>query len=211
MKPYYSDNLVTIYHGDARDLVTQLQAEVAITDPPYGLQAIAGTYGRHGDTIAGDLDTSVRDAFLELWSTRPLLMFSSARLPEPPGDWDYRLVWDKVEPGLNGGAWRYTHEPIYVRGNGWVRSAHAFSILRFAIQNGTQERRSHPHRKPVPLMRALVASAPTGTIIDPFMGSGTTLRACKDLGRRAIGIDVDEAHCDSASRRCSQESLWPAA
>lgn len=206
MRPYYEDGSVTIYHGDCREVLSYVHADVMITDPPYGLQVVAGSYGRHGDTIANDMTADVRDGVIGEW-LGPLLVFSSARLPEPPGTWGWRLVWDKAEPGLNGGPWRYNHEPIYVRGEGWIRGTHAFSILRFPIQNGSEDRHFHPHRKPVPLMRALINSAPPGVVVDPFMGSGTTLRAAKDLGRTAIGIEVEERYCETAAKRCAQEVL----
>jgi site-specific DNA-methyltransferase (adenine-specific) len=185
-----------------------LSADVLVTDPPYGLEQMAGSYGRHGDTIANDRDTSVRDDVLQLWGTRPALVFGSPRLPEPPGGWDHRLVWDKAEPGLNGGPWRYNHEPIFVRGEGWVRvSASSFSVLRFAAQNGAAGRAEHPHRKPLGLLQVLLSAAPDGAVLDPFMGGGTTLRAAKDLGRRAIGIEIDERYCEVAAQRCAQEVL----
>jgi len=204
MTPYYADDLVTIYHGDCREWMPE--ADVIVTDPPYGLEAIAGSYGRHGATIVGDLDTTCRDTLLALWGDRPIAIFGSPRLPEPLGRWDYRLIWDKAEPGLNGGPWRYNHEPIFVRGDGWIRTHH-FSILRYAAQNGGLERQDHPHRKPVPLMRALVLASPPGTVLDPFMGSGTTLVAAKSLGRHAIGIEIEERYCEIAANRRRQEVL----
>lgn len=208
MRPYYADAQVTIYHGDCLDLLGRLDAHVLVTDPPYGLQALAGSYGRHGDVIHNDMDTSTRDAVLELWGDRPALVFGTPSLPEPPGEWEHRIIWDKLEPGLNGGPWRYNHENIFVRGEGWRRvSAGSFSVLRFAAGNGSADRSSHPHRKPVHLMVALIQAAPLGVIVDPFMGSGPTLRAAKDIGRTAIGIEMDERHCETAARRLSQEVL----
>lgn len=208
MKPYYADDHVTIYHGDSLEILPQVDAHVLVTDPPYGLQTLAGSYGRHGDVIHNDEDTSTRDALLAMWGDRPALVFGTPRLPEPPGGWEHRLVWDKLEPGLNGGPWRYNHENIFVRGEGWRRvGASAFSVLRFAAGNGSADRSSHPHRKPVQLMVTLLQAAPLGVILDPFMGSGTTLRAAKDLRRPAIGIEMEERYCEVAARRLSQEVL----
>ena len=209
-EPYYvsEDGRITIYHGDCLELLPLVDGAVMVTDPPYGLEELAGSYGRHGDTIANDRDTTTRAAVLEMWGARPVLMFSTPRLPEPPGDWEHRLVWDKVEPGLNGGPWRYTHENVFVRGDGWARpDASSFSVLRFRAGNGSPDRALHPHRKPVELMRALLRAAPPGLIVDPFMGSGTTLRAAADLGRSAIGIEYEEIYCERAVERLRQGVL----
>lgn len=209
MTPYYQDDLITLYHGDCRHIDAWLDADVLVTDPPYGLAALAESYGRHGDTIANDLTTEVRDAALSLWGdNKPCLVFGTPRLPDPPGEWQHRLVWDKCEPGLNGGPWRYTHECIFVRGEGWTRrSASSFSVIRYPAQNGSADRRSHPHRKPVELLHELIEAAPEGVVADPFVGSGTTLRAAKDLGRRAIGVELEERYCEVAAVRLSQEVL----
>lgn len=213
--PYYhdADNGITIYHGDCREILLTLDlSEVAamVTDPPYGTQLLAGGYGRQQrHTIANDCDTSARDEVLSQWGG-PALVFGSPRMPEPPGQWDHRLVWDKCEPGMNGGPWRYTHECIFVRGEGWVRlGGSSFSILRYPTRNGAVGRGVHPHRKPVPLMIALVAAAPAGAIVDPFMGAGSTLRAAKDLGRPAIGIELEERYCEAAVESIAQEVMRP--
>jgi site-specific DNA-methyltransferase (adenine-specific) len=65
--------------------------------------------------------------------------------------------------------------------------------------------RVHPTQKPALLFRHILPEAPSGIVFDPFMGSGTTLRAAKDLGRKAIGVEIDERYCESAARRMGQE------
>ena len=80
--------------------------------------------------------------------------------------------------------------------------------LRFApVQSMARNGRVHPHEKPVELMRALLAKCPPGIILDPFMGSGTTLRAAADLGRKAIGIEIEERYCEIAAKRLAQGVL----
>jgi site-specific DNA-methyltransferase (adenine-specific) len=207
-KPYYDHAGITIYHADCRDILPYLpKVDLVLTDPPYGLQGIAGSYGRHGDSIANDLDCTVRDWLIRNF-TGPMLVFSSPRLAEPPGKWKYRLVWDKAEGGLNGGPWRYNHEPIFIRGDGWQRiDNESFSILRYRTGNGCVDRSDHPHKKPTNLILALMRHAPDGAILDPFMGSGTTLVAAKNLGRRAIGIEIEKKYCEIAVQRLAQEVL----
>lgn len=214
MDPFYADDVVTLYLGDALENLAWLDAAVLITDPPYGSDPVHG-YGRRqsrnrdrGRWIAGDRNTDTRDAALAMWGDRPALVFGSPRMPEPPGRWDDRLVWDKREPGINGGPWRYTHELIFVRGPGWVRTdSRAFSILADNTRNGSGEKLAHVHAKPLGLMGRLIAAAPPGLIADPFSGSGSTLVACKQMGRRAVGVEVEQTHCATATARLTQDAL----
>ena len=210
--PYYADESVTLYHGDCLTVTEWLTADVLVTDPPYGSQGIAGAYGRLGSgagrTIANDATTDARDAMLTAWGDRPVVCFGTPRMQEPPGGWDHRLVWDKREPGINGGPWRYSHENIFVRGEGWVRvSARQFSVISVPSGNGSPEKRDHVHAKPVALMVRLISAAPPGVIADPFAGSGSTLVAAKQLGRRAIGVELEERYCEVIARRLSQGVL----
>lgn len=206
--PYYSDESMELYCGDCREILPNIKVDVVITDPPYGLGTLAGGYGRNGETIANDLDTTVRDEVLALLGHLPQAVFATPRLPEPPGDWDYRLVWDKGRPGLNGGPWRYNHELIFVKGE-WIRvSDSSFSILRFSPESSSLISDSHPHRKPIGLMEILVAAAPPGVIVDPFAGSGSTLTAAKRLGRRSVGIELEERYCEQIVSRLAQGSLF---
>lgn len=212
---YYSDEHVTLYHGDCLTEHREwLDADVLVTDPPYGSGEMAQLYGRtqseagRGRVIQQDGTTETRDAVLAAFGDRPVVMFGTPRMPDPPGHWEHRLVWDKREPGLNGGPWRYTHESIFVRGEGFVRtSASSFSILPFPSGNGTWEKRQHVHSKPVRLMETLIESAPPGVIADPFSGSGSTLMAAKNLGRKAIGVELEERYCEVIARRLDQGVL----
>lgn len=207
---FYQDRLVTLYHGDslaAPELWTG--ADVLITDPPYGLQALAGSYGsstssRGSRTIANDLDTTVRDRALQLWGDKPAAVFGTPRLPEPPGGWTDRLVWDKQQLGLNGGAWRYAHESIFVRGDGWRRINNASSsILRHSSQSNRAHVDRHIHSKPEKLLADLIAAAPPGVIVDPFAGGGSTVAAAYALGRPIIAFELDEDHCVTIVDRIS--------
>lgn len=221
MKPYYADDQITLYHGDSREVLAWLDADVLVTDPPYGtlMQATGkaahkGGYGRRnlhdpgdgiGARIANDETTECRDDVLSLWAERgPALVFGSPRQPDPPGMWVDRLVWDKKRPGMNGGPWRYRHESIYVTA-GFLRTDNAAVSI---IEAWPEDQKDHIHAKPLALMLRLVAAAPPGVIADPFAGSGSTLVAAKQLGRRAVGVEVDERHCETIVRRLAQDNLF---
>ena len=222
MSVYYQDESVTLYLGDCLKETAWLDADVLVTDPPYGTQFSAenpkGGYGRRqnaagnsrhassrpnlgaeGFTIANDGDTGTRDAALALWGDKPALVFGSPRLPDPPIEVADRLVWDKKRPGMNGGPWRYRHESIFVTA-GFVRSSDA----SVSILTAWPEQSDHIHAKPIPLMEALIESAPPGLIADPFAGSCSTLVAAAHLGRKAIGVEIDERYCELLARRLEQ-------
>lgn len=224
MSVYYADDLVTLHHGDCREITEWLEADVLVTDPPYGTQVSEanprGGYGRRQDAagrgskhapatagmgawIANDRTTEARDTVLSLWANRgPALLFGSPRLPDPPGDWSDRLVWDKKRPGMNGGPWRYRHESIYASA-GFLRTDNA----AVSVIEAWPDQADHIHAKPLALMLRLVAAAPAGVIADPFAGSGSTLAAAKQLGRRAVGVELEERYCEVIARRLAQDVL----
>ena len=213
---YYQDDFVTLWHGDCLELAdVWTVADVLVTDPPYGTASVGWdvSYGRgrnrrRGDAtvacgnIANDATTAARDAALALWGDRPALLFGSPRLPDPPIVVVDRLVWNKTRPGMNGGPWRYLHESIYVTA-GFVRVNNSATSILTAFP----EQSDHIHAKPEQIMRPRVAAAPPGTIADPFAGSGSTLVAAKALGRRAIGVELEEKYAEIAARRLSQDVL----
>lgn len=207
MTPYYSDDSVTIYHGDCREWMPE--ADVLVTDPPYGLNYQSGWEGRLDRSIVGDADATFRDDVLSRWRPKPALVFGTWKVAFPTGTRQV-LIWDK-QGALGMGAldlpWKPGHEQIYVLGKGFS-GYRGTDVLSYAPGQATARRgRLHPHEKPVPLMRDLIAKCPPGVILDSFMGSGTTLVAAKSLNRRAIGIEIEERYCEIAAKRCSQEVL----
>ncbi len=200
MTPYYEADGVTIYHGDCRAIDEWLTADVLITDPPYGVNYRSRSHGTiHGDS--SDL--------LAAWIVNvdiPRCVFGAthfpAALPEP-GHW---VCWDKrVHPNAD----RMPGAPFEMA---WSTYHDHDVILRIqhggAVNDDKHKRlRHHPTQKPERLMRHLIAAAPPGIVADPFMGSGTTLRAAKDLGRTAIGVELDERYCEIAARRLAQGVL----
>jgi len=213
-EPYYTDEHVTLWHGNCLEIDAWLEADVLVTDPPYGTARMAanprGGYGRRdlspdgktGFVIENDETTEARDTVLKMWGKRPALVFASPRMPEPPGAWTDRLVWDKKRPGINGGPWRYRHESIYVTSGFVRRNNESMSIL-----TAWPDQSQHIHAKPVPLMTALIDCAPPGVVADPFAGSGSTLVAAAHLGRRSIGVELEERYCEMIATRLAQGCL----
>ena len=222
-EPYYSDEFVTLYHGDCREITEWLEADVLVTDPPYGIawqrgvsKGASGTWHNHG--IKGDEDTSARDAVVEAWgSARPALVFGSIRAPFPEG-WRQMLVFRKPEATASGmfGAflpWRNDWEPVFVLGADWPKAPSlksgvvATSALSAGGYRGYATATGHPHTKPIDVMQQLIDACPSGAIADPFAGSGSTLVAAKRLGRKAIGVELEERYCEIAARRLAQGVL----
>lgn len=212
MKPHYQDDLVTLIHGDCREVLPGLECAVIVSDPPYGADATSRWEGAFGDLrIKGDATTQLRDWLVAFAAEHsiPAVLFGSPRVLRP-ANCRAVLIWDKGEHVGMGDLslpWSPNFEEIYVLGDGW-RGHRGSSVLRSlspaAFNRGE---RVHPMQKPVGLLAALIEKAPDGMIVDPFAGSGTTLAAAKLLGRRAIGIEIEERYCEVAARRLSQEVL----
>lgn len=215
MKPYYEHAGITIYHGDCLETDAWLMADVAVTDPPYGMRFKSGRLGGHaGELILNDADTTARDGALALWGPRPALVMGRWSVPRPEGT-RMVLTWEKgahVGMGDLSLPWKPNTEEIYVLGSGFSghRGSSVLKINAVAGCVGRRNRgaRNHVTEKPVELMSALLSRCPPGIVADPFMGSGATLVAAKDLGRRAIGIEIDERYCEIAAKRLSQDVLF---
>lgn len=220
MEPYYADDLVTLYHGDCRDITEWLAADVLVTDPPYGRNWRQGRArgGRHTDDrhagIAGDKDTTTRDAILAMWGTRPAIAFGDLMLTPPAGTKQVCVYGKAIDAGNKGtfGGFRRDTEAIYLIGK-WragLNGRSSILITAASLQGGTHGvsgRYGHPHAKPVDVMETLIDHCPPGVIADPFAGSGSTLVAARNLGRRAIGVELEEKHCEKVARRLSQAVL----
>jgi len=211
MKPYYQDDHATIYHGDCREILSELAFDVVVTDPPYGVSYVSNK-AKTGSSkpILGDDEITLRDEIIEMCGDAPMLVFGSWKLPRPVNT-RHVLIWNKINVGSLMGdlslVWGPCHEEIYVIGKGWTgkRRSNVYSVDGLSATD--KERPNHPTPKPIPLMRQLIERCPEGIILDPFMGSGSTLRACKDLNRKSIGIEVDEEYCEIAAKRLAQEVL----
>lgn len=209
MSLYYSDDYVQLFHGDCLTEHREwLQADVLVTDPPYGMGYESGRVpSRTRNPIANDEDTTARDAVLSAWGNRPAIAFGKWNV-ERPANVRARLIWSKGDdPGMGDlkFPWGNSDEEIYIIGKGFAgkRGPNVLVHNKPPVSN----RDAHPTPKPVPLMERLIEKCPPGVIADPFAGSGSTLVAAKNLGRKVIGVELEEKYCEIIAKRCAQEVL----
>jgi DNA modification methylase len=264
VKPYYSDDSVTIYHGDVRGFESPVPIACAVTSPPYN---VGIDYADHNDVMPWDEyrmlalrgATVMQNSLIEggrAWvNVTPIVPVA----PIPAGDhsgrgtnprvsliglWTHALeaaglgIWDYVSwashrgPGCAWGSWQSPAGPnmrgewetvIAAHKGPWARQTPVewkgwqdgigdwikLTTNVWKMQPESRGTEGHPAPFPIDLAaRAIRLSTwPGETVLDPFMGSGTTLRAAKDLGRRAIGVELSERYCEIAAKRLSQEVL----
>ena len=226
MRPYYDHAGITIYNSDCRDILPTLapgSVDLVLTDPPYGEQTHAGARGGAGDSILVDFNATsadeLRNTMAALPSGRWWVSFmewqhAAALHRHPPLGWDFiRLgVWVKPNgaPQFTGDRPGMGYESIVTCWSGSGRShwngGGRHGVYQFNTAMGGS---GHQTEKPLDLIAELVRlfSDPADLILDPFMGSGTTLVAAKQLGRRAIGIEIEERYCEIAVKRLAQSVM----
>ena len=218
MKPYYEQDGITIYHGDCRELLAHLKADVVVTDPPYGigLGSTSGLGNGHGLALgpyASYEDTYENYCALVVPVVRDCIRFGrcgvfvgphSHELPKPTA---IGGVYCPSAAGRN--EWGFKNFlPLFLYGKSpdlhlGAKIPTAIQAIEPTVQNG------HPCPKPIRWMKwaVLLTSRVGETILDPFMGSGTTLVAAKLEGRKAIGIEIEERYCEIAAKRLAQGVL----
>ena len=207
MKPYYEDDSVTIYHGDCREILPELSpVDVVVTDPPYGInyQSARRTEHQRLGGIKGD-DEFPKFIF-EIQFNVAMFVFmrwdnlSDVKKPKSFIAWDkgchsmgdleheFGRQWEGIAfyPGPEH---KFTKRPV--------------DIIR--VPRVSPSKLVHPTEKPPECITPLIESHIGECVLDPFMGSGATLRAAKDLGRKAIGIELEEKYCEIAAKRMAQE------
>lgn len=206
MKPYYQDSAVTIYHGDCRVIVPQLgRFDLLLTDPPYGINrdGMRASTSSHGGRKAYD--------FRGWDDSTPNAETFTAIL----GACDHHCIWganyfpQHLPPSMG---WR-----VWDKGQDICSSdcELAFTSRDEALRRLTLNRVElardgavHPTQKPLALMTWCLSFFPqAGRVLDPYAGSGTTGRACKDLGKQCVLIERDESYCEIAAKRMGQEVL----
>jgi len=201
MTPYYKQDGITIYHGDCREILpTLVKADVVLTDPPYGILAEKGSSATKSggwtvDEVAWDIAPE-RELIDHIRASADIqFIWGGCHLPLPP-TYGY-LVWDKQIDGMTFGEVEMC----------WTNQRFAPRIFRFRVAGFDKRGRVHPTQKPEALMLWCLSFAPGNVVLDPFMGSGTTLVAAKRLGRTAIGIEREEKYCEVAVKRLQQGAL----
>jgi site-specific DNA-methyltransferase (adenine-specific) len=213
--PYFQNDLVTLYHGDCLEITEWLEADVLVTDPPYGIAWEAGALNDKKATrlestqsIASDESLEARDKSLKAWGKKPGIVFGTWKMERPKGTTNL-LIWHKSnkQPGVMTHPFYSNHEEIYVIGNGFLGKPMQ-SVITTNEHRGMQPRLiGHPTPKPIGLMEILVKKCPEGVLADPFAGSGATLIAARNLGRKAIGVELEEKYCELIASRLSQDAF----
>lgn len=213
MKPYYEENGITIYNADCRDVLPQLpeSPDLLVTDPPYGLSFATNRGFASWDKtqIANDGSTELRDWVMSYYADIPQIVFGSWKISRPSTARGV-LVWDKGPASGMGDLtfpWKPSWEEVYIVGTGFAGKRTEGVLKGFTTVTWESAGRAHPNQKPVSLLKHLIGKTQAGLVVDPFMGSGSTLRAVKDLGRKAVGIEIEERYCEIAANRLRQEVL----
>ncbi len=213
MKPYYEQDGITIYHGDCREILPTLpKVDLVLTDPPYGINHPTNYASRGRGKLAPCKDYLPVFNDERPFDPRWLFNFGDARilwganyfshLLSPQSGW---LVWDKERPDDLDQA---TCELAW---SDCVKGVRRIRFLWNGMIRSGEDDLVHPTQKPIAVMKWCMSLRWTRqyqTIIDPFMGSGTTLVAAKQLGRRAIGIEIEERYCEIAVNRLRQGVLF---
>ncbi len=225
---FFEQDGIAIYHGDWRDIMPTIRkhsVDCVLTDPPFFMPAAHYQSRVNWQRKWGD--TSILQTFWSAFmdATTPAIKPTGHCItfcnhesypvfyPEMYGRFDFckALVWDKGHVGL-GRVWRNQHELIIAAR--WNTSEFCEDgKLRADVLKHTatpSSDRVHPVEKPLGLLADLIlpTTPEGGTVLDPFAGSGTTLRAAMDAGRRAIGIEIEESYCESIANRLRQRNLF---
>ena len=226
MRPYYERNGITIYHGDCREVLPELEGvALLLADPPYG---VGRQYGLLYDDKRDGYWDWFKPALSQMKAAADVVAVHHRQFAlKEITDWDWIVAWQKpFGAGARiGNSPLLPHwEPIFLWGihklgtrrevlPDWIscnpapspRPKNGISLRHNDDFEGT----GHPLPKPLVLEVKLISALSDvgSTVLDPFMGSGTTLRAAKDLGREAVGIEIEERYCEMAANRLSQEVM----
>jgi len=217
VKPYYEHAGITIYHADCREVLPTLgQFDAAVTDPPYGLDFPYLSYDDTRENLRNLIASTV--PIMRAKADRVVVLCGPTQItlyPDP--SWVACVTWNTTGSFGACGYNQWTPVLVYGRdldGFGNVNGISKSDTLRISGGAGvgfqrTRVEEEHTCPKPLNLMRMVLTrfTPERCSILDPFMGSGTTLVAAKNLNRRAIGIEIEERYCEIAAKRLAQEVL----
>ncbi len=206
--PYYDHAEITIYHGDCREILPQLERiGLTLTSPPFKDEDVGAGKNNHEYRIKNPENGDKYYLWLDgvyrvLRKASPLVVMfnSSIRLNDICKRYDPNriLIWDKIrcqQPYRYEPIFIFAHDGIKFNGGIWNDCLNFLPVMKGLT----------PDENPVPLYQQLLRYFPADITVDSFMGSGTTLVAAKELGRRAIGIEIEEKYCEIAAERLAQE------
>ena len=206
MKPYYDHAGITIYHGDCRDVDLPIGGiDLVVTDPPY-LKEFIDLYADLGRLAAAALKPG---GFCYAYCGAYFLPEVIALMVPPlRWFWLFNIKHNGGAPRVWSRRLMVTSKPVIVCTAGdpevdsleWCANDHTSEVA---------DKDYHEWGQSASFVQKQIGlrTMPGETVLDPFMGSGTTLRAAKDLGRRAIGIEIEERYCEIAAKRMAQEVL----
>lgn len=237
MKPYFERDGIVIYHGDCREILPQLteHIDLVLTDPPYLTNETGvpirgrGVAAPRSDSTSIGMPWGYSLDWLDLTNPTHWVVFGNYRMLgglcstlEARATLGCVFTWRKENaPRMTRPVPRLDSEFVV-----WARQygascermgefrsmvidvpmpqAGCFAVERFVEDGG---KAVHPTQKPIAVVRPFIERLDAALVLDPFMGTGTTLRAALDCGRRAIGIELEERYCEIAARRLSQMAL----
>jgi site-specific DNA-methyltransferase (adenine-specific) len=226
--PYYEHAGITIYHGDCRDVtVPEASVDFLLTDPPYGMAFVSGWTAAKATVKSDGVRQGVRVVRSALnalsysfhpdmhavvfchWESWPDFYDNLCHLFQMRN----ALVWNKGGGGMGDLRHEYAKDYEVMLFGACSRGRELRGKRTGAVISGiprvSASKRTLPFEKPVTLLEQLVErhTPDSGLVLDPFVGSGSTLVAAARAGRKAIGIELDESRCEIAAKRLSQEVL----
>lgn len=221
MKPYFDEDGIQIYMGDCREIAPFILYDCVLSDPPWGAETnvnarrftnvpsdfwkcVDRTRIRTHEKIHGDDEPFEPSP----WTQTPAILWGANNYASKLRDSGGWLIWDK-RLGLEKMAERGW--PLGEAELAWTNVIGTTRVFRNRwaglVRSSENRDHFHPTQKPISLMAWSMGFLPEGVCLDPFMGSGTTLRAAKDLGRRAVGIEIHEPYCEIAAKRLAQKVM----
>lgn len=203
LSPYYSEAGITIYHGDCLQILPQLgRFDLLLTDPPYGVDA---------DRDRNCPKNGWVDYGSSGWDKAPV---TKEHLDICRGSSDKAVIWGgnyfELPPSMGWLVWNKGQRSFSLADGelAWTSERQAMRIFDYSRGEALQDGKQHPTQKPIALMKWCIGRmGAVCSIVDPFMGSGTSLVASKDLGIIATGIELEERYCEIAANRLRQSVL----